>query len=88
MGRRDSEQTPDGVTLELSGDRGIRNVTADYVIACDGASSTVRRQLEIGFDDLVFDEPWLVVDLRVNATGVAKLPRTAAQFCDPSRPTT
>ncbi|CAN1354553.1 Probable NADH-specific resorcinol 4-hydroxylase [Linum perenne] len=37
---------------------------------------------------MVFDEPWLVVDLRVNATGVAKLPRTAAQFCDPSRPTT
>lgn len=82
------EQMPDGVTLELCGDGGTRNATADYVIACDGASSSVRRQLGIGFDDLVFDEPWLVVDLQVNDTGLAKLPRTAAQFCDPSRPTT
>jgi len=81
-------QTPDGVTLALSGDQGTRNVTADYVIACDGASSTIRRQLGIGFDDLVFDEPWLVVDIRGNVSGLTKLPRTAAQFCDPSRPTT
>jgi 3-(3-hydroxy-phenyl)propionate hydroxylase len=79
---------PDGVTLELRGDQGMRNVTADYVIACDGASSGVRRQLGIGFDDLVFDEPWLVIDLRVNDAGIAKLPRTAAQFCEPARPTT
>ncbi|WP_298875653.1 bifunctional 3-(3-hydroxy-phenyl)propionate/3-hydroxycinnamic acid hydroxylase [uncultured Bradyrhizobium sp.] len=85
---RSLSQAPDGVTLELSSDRGTRKVTADYVIACDGASSSVRRQLGIGFDDLVFDEPWLVVDLRVNASRIAKLPRTAAQFCDPARPTT
>ena len=51
---------------------GMRNVTADYVIACDGASSGVRRQLGIGFDDLVFDEPWLVIDLRVNDAGIAQ----------------
>lgn len=82
------EQAPDGVMLGLSGDHGTRNVTADYVIACDGASSAIRRQLGIGFDDLIFDEPWLVVDLRVNEAGIAKLPRTAAQFCDPARPTT
>ena len=81
-------EAPDGVTLELRGDQGMRNVTADYVIACDGASSGVRRQLGIGFDDLVFDEPWLVIDLRVNDAGIAKLPRTAAQFCEPARPTT
>ena len=81
-------EATNGVTLELRGDQGPRNVTADYVIACDGASSGVRRQLGIGFDDLVFDEPWLVIDLRVNDAGIAKLPRTAAQFCDPARPTT
>ena len=82
-------QSTDGVTLHLRGDSGAtRTVTADYVIACDGASSAVREQLGISFEDLVFDEPWLVVDLQVAEASLAKLPETAAQFCDPARPTT
>jgi 3-(3-hydroxy-phenyl)propionate hydroxylase len=81
-------QTTDGVTLELRSDSGAtRAVTADYVIACDGASSGIRQQLGITFEDLVFDEPWLVVDLQVAAAALEKLPQTAAQFCDPARPT-
>jgi 3-(3-hydroxy-phenyl)propionate hydroxylase len=83
------EQSTDRVTLHLRDDRGMtRAVTADYVIACDGASSGTRQQLGIAFEDLVFDEPWLVVDLQVNDASLSKLPQTAAQFCDPSRPTT
>ena len=82
-------QTVTGVTLALGGDDGApRRVTADYVIACDGASSGVRRQLGIVFDDLDFDEPWLVVDLRIKEAALARLPRAAAQFCDPARPST
>lgn len=81
------DQSPDHVTLHLRDDRqATRSVTADYMIACDGASSGTRQQLAIAFEDLAFDEPWLVVDLRVNETARAKLPETAAQFCDPSRP--
>jgi 3-(3-hydroxy-phenyl)propionate hydroxylase len=77
------------VTLNLRGDDGqTRTVTADYVIACDGASSGVREQLGINLEDLVFDEPWLVVDVLVNEEALAKLPQTAAQYCDPARPTT
>ncbi|MDB5618168.1 bifunctional 3-(3-hydroxy-phenyl)propionate/3-hydroxycinnamic acid hydroxylase [Tardiphaga sp.] len=82
------EQTADHVKLHLRDDRGAtRDITADYVIACDGASSGTRQQLGIAFEDLVFDEPWLVVDLQVNQGAFGKLPETAAQFCDPSRPT-
>jgi 3-(3-hydroxy-phenyl)propionate hydroxylase len=82
-------QSTDGVTLHLRGDSGAtRTVTADYVIACDGASSAVREQLGISFEDLMFDEPWLVVDLQVAEASLEKLPETAAQFCDPARPTT
>jgi 3-(3-hydroxy-phenyl)propionate hydroxylase len=77
-----------GVTLELRSDNGRRTITADYVIGCDGASSSIRRQLGIDFEDLSFDEPWLVVDLKVEESALAKLPHTAAQFCDPARPTT
>lgn len=65
-----------------------RTVTADTVLACDGASSFLRRSLGLVLEDLDFDEPWLVVDLRVSPTGLAKLPVHAAQFCDPTRPAT
>jgi 3-(3-hydroxy-phenyl)propionate hydroxylase len=83
------EQDAHGVTLHLrDGDGSARTVRADYVIACDGASSGIRRQLGIQFDDLVFDEPWLVVDVRVDEKGLPTLPPTAAQYCDPARPTT
>jgi len=82
------DQSSDHVTLHLRDDKeATRSVTADYMIACDGASSGTRQQLGIAFEDLVFDEPWLVVDLQVNHAALGKLPETAAQFCDPSRPT-
>ena len=88
----DLEQDAEKVTLRLeeSGhleERGTtRSVTAAYVIGCDGASSTVRQQLGIPLEDLVFDEPWLVVDLHVHPSGLAKIPVNAAQFCEPARP--
>ncbi|MGA7807053.1 bifunctional 3-(3-hydroxy-phenyl)propionate/3-hydroxycinnamic acid hydroxylase [Bradyrhizobium sp.] len=82
-------QTADGVKLQLRSDSGaMRTVSGDYVIGCDGASSMIRQQLGIAFEDLVFDEPWLVVDLQVADAALKKLPETAAQFCDPARPTT
>lgn len=85
----DLRQTEAGVTLTLAGDDGSRRtVSADYVIACDGASSGVRERLGIRLADLVFDEPWLVVDVLVNEDAAGKLPQTAAQYCDPRRPTT
>jgi 3-(3-hydroxy-phenyl)propionate hydroxylase len=81
-------QTATGVLLELQGDDGSRHsVSADYVIACDGASSGVREGLGIALEDLVFDEPWLVVDVLVHDQALGKLPETAAQYCDPARPT-
>ena len=82
------DQSTDHVTLHLRDNKqATRSVTADYMIACDGASSGTRQALGIAFEDLVFDEPWLVVDLQVNSAALGKLPETAAQFCDPSRPT-
>lgn len=84
----DLDAAPDRVTLTLRGDDGTRRtVTADYVIACDGASSGVRERLGIRLADLVFDEPWLVVDMMVHDAALSKLPQNSAQFCDPRRPT-
>ncbi len=82
-------QDAEGVTLSLRGDDGRPSrVRARYVIGCDGASSTVRAQVGITLEDLDFDEPWLVVDVLVNAKGKAKLPTTSVQYCNPQRPST
>lgn len=83
------EPGKDDVRLTLrAADGTTRDVAAGTVIACDGASSFVRRSLGIAFEDLDFDEPWLVVDLRVAPSGLGKLPANAAQFCEPARPIT
>jgi len=83
----DLVQTSDRVEARLKdGDGRQRSVTARYVIGCDGASSTVRQIAGLGLEDLIFDEPWLVVDMRVNESALARLPQCSAQFCNPARP--
>jgi 3-(3-hydroxy-phenyl)propionate hydroxylase len=82
-------QDDEGATLTLkSPDGSETSVRARWVIACDGGASAVRGQVGIELDDLDFDEPWLVVDVRVNERGLARLPQTSVQFCEPERPCT
>ncbi|MES2941259.1 MAG: bifunctional 3-(3-hydroxy-phenyl)propionate/3-hydroxycinnamic acid hydroxylase [Pseudomonadota bacterium] len=83
------EQDQGSATLQLRNDDGsARQVKARYVLGCDGASSPVRAAAGIALQDLGFDEPWLVVDVLVNDSGLAKLPVTSVQFCEPQRPCT
>ncbi|MDM0111282.1 bifunctional 3-(3-hydroxy-phenyl)propionate/3-hydroxycinnamic acid hydroxylase [Variovorax sp. J22R133] len=82
-------QDADGVTLQWQRDDGQGGSTrARFVVGCDGASSFVREQVGIALEDLSFDEPWLVVDVLANARGLAKLPATSVQYCEPDRPCT
>jgi 3-(3-hydroxy-phenyl)propionate hydroxylase len=57
-----------------------------YVIACDGATSPIRKQLDISQESLEFDEWWTVVDAWLR--GETPLPLMTTQFCLPSGPTT
>lgn len=78
-----------GATLQMqNADGSARQIRARYVIGCDGASSKVRSMTGMNLQDLGFDEPWLVVDVLVNDRGLAKLPQTSVQFCEPTRPCT
>jgi 3-(3-hydroxy-phenyl)propionate hydroxylase len=82
-------QDADQATLLLMDDDGqSHTIHASYVIGCDGASSTVREAVGITLEDLEFDEPWLVVDVQINQRGLAKLPKTSVQYCEPARPCT
>jgi len=50
----------------LPGDSRPTRHTAPFLIACDGGSSPIRKQLGITLEDLGFDEPWLVLDAIVS----------------------
>ena len=59
--------------------------TARFVIAADGATSSLREQAGIQLVDLGYDERWLVADLMVHDPQVPALPPIIQQVCDRSR---
>lgn len=75
-----------GVTATIATAEGPREVRAGWLVGADGARSPVREAAGITFDDLGFEEPWLVVDMLVH--DVSRLPDANLQICDPARPTT
>lgn len=76
----------EGITARLATPGGEQVVRARYLVGADGARSPVREASGIVFDDLNFEEPWLVVDVLVD--DYARLPAENLQICDPERPTT
>jgi len=57
-------------------------VRAQYVVACDGASSPIREALGIAMGGSTYDCQWLIVDL----AGSTDRFRHTRVFCDPARP--
>jgi 3-(3-hydroxy-phenyl)propionate hydroxylase len=76
----------DGISATIATAVGVRRIRARYLIGADGARSPVRTAAGIDFDDLGFEEPWLVVDVLVDDP--SRLPDANLQICDPARPTT
>jgi len=61
------EQDADKVTLTVMTPDGPYTLTADWVVACDGASSPVRGMLGLGFKGEVFRDSFLIADVRMKA---------------------
>jgi 3-(3-hydroxy-phenyl)propionate hydroxylase len=79
-------QDAEGVSVHLAAPDGPAAVRARYVVACDGGASLVRQGLGVGLSSYDFDEPWLVVDVKVPPG--ARTPDVNMQVCNPARPTT
>ncbi len=60
-------QSDTHVTLTIDTPDGPYTATADYVIACDGARSPTRAMLDLGFEGRVFEDNFLIADVRMTA---------------------
>lgn len=80
------EPDGDGVLVRIEGPETAEVVRARWLVGCDGAASAVRAAMGGQLFDYGFDEPWLVVDAKVDE--YARVPDVNLQVCDPERPTT
>lgn len=55
----------DGVTLAVATAEGDYSLRADWLIACDGAKSTVRDRMGLDFEGRVFEDNFLIADIRM-----------------------
>jgi 3-(3-hydroxy-phenyl)propionate hydroxylase len=53
----------DGVTLHVETAKGDYDLTADYVLACDGAKSRIRQRMGLKFEGHTFEEHFLITDV-------------------------
>jgi 2-polyprenyl-6-methoxyphenol hydroxylase-like FAD-dependent oxidoreductase len=63
------------VTLDRQGQR--QELTAAFVVGCDGAHSTVRHLLNLPFEGAVYDASFMLADVQTNET----LPADELQLC-------
>jgi 3-(3-hydroxy-phenyl)propionate hydroxylase len=59
------EQTSDGALLTIATPDGPYRVLADWVIAADGARSTLRRLMGLAFEGRVFQDQFLICDIKM-----------------------
>lgn len=76
-------QTPSRVELFLTNSSGgSRTVSCDYLVGCDGATSTVRTGLGIALEGMTYAMRWLIVDLENNENTT----KHTEVFCSHRRP--
>ena len=61
------ESRNDGVTLTVSTPDGPYSIHAGYVIACDGARSSLRQMVGAEFAGQVFEDQFLIADVKMTA---------------------
>jgi 3-(3-hydroxy-phenyl)propionate hydroxylase len=62
------ETRDDHSILTIATPEGSYTIEADWVIACDGASSPVRSMLNLDFDGRVFEDSFLIADIKMQST--------------------
>lgn len=56
---------PNGATLRVEAEDGAYELQTEWLIACDGARSTVREVMGLDFEGRVFEDNFLIADIRM-----------------------
>ena len=75
------------ICIENINNNKISEITAKYIIGCDGARSTIRKQIKAKFQNLGFTQKWAVVDL-ILKKNKKELPDRTIQYSNSKRPAT
>ena len=70
------------VTVELNQDGQTIQTQCKFLLACDGASSKIRQDLDIGFEGDTYPQDWMILDIEKNPV----LSSEAVFSIDPERP--
>ena len=77
-------EASDRVTLTVERDGATRVIEGRYAIGADGGNSFVRAALGVTYENLGFDQNWLVIDAK-EKNARPGLP-AMRQFCEPEQP--
>jgi len=61
------QHSKDTASLTIETPDGTYDLTADYIVACDGARSPTRTMLGLDFDGRVFEDNFLIADVKMTA---------------------
>ncbi len=75
------------IFIENINNNKISEIRAKYIIGCDGARSTIRKQIKAKFENLGFTQKWAVVDL-ILKKNKKELPDRTIQYSNSKRPAT
>ena len=75
------------IYIENINNNKISEIRAKYIIGCDGARSTIRKQIKAKFQNLGFTQKWAVVDL-ILKKNKKELPDRTIQYSNSKRPAT
>ncbi len=59
------DQYKEGVTVKIDTPDGCYQLGCEWLIACDGARSGARRQLGLAFDGRIFQDKFLITDVKM-----------------------
>jgi 3-(3-hydroxy-phenyl)propionate hydroxylase len=60
-------RSKDRATVTVETPNGLYQIDAKYVLACDGAKSTIRRMMSLDFEGKAFEERFLICDIEMHA---------------------
>jgi 3-(3-hydroxy-phenyl)propionate hydroxylase len=58
-------QTDSAATMSVSAKDGDYEISADFVAACDGVRSTIRKSMGLDFEGRIFEDNFLIADVRL-----------------------